>query len=167
MSIDSFGVFPCRENLESGEQMVQALHQLRWVLGLTPGQVNQPFSVSLFLKCKMGQINFCAGKSQCCCSHQQEVPVFLSVKSTQLRLFWDDSHRASGARRWLGWKNLSQPWGLCFLVSHTKALQTHLQVLEAGLSILLSLQRVGICVHAAAIALCLPKTTRHFFFLLP
>lgn len=84
--------------------MVQALGQFRWVLGPTPGQVNQPFSVSLFLKCKMGQINLCAGKSQCCCSYEQETPVFLSVKSTQLRLFLGDSHRASMARRWLRWK---------------------------------------------------------------
>lgn len=144
--------------------MVQALHQFRWVLDLTPGQANQPFSVSLFLKCKTGQINFCAGKSQCCCSYQQETPVFLSVEATQAILGWL-SHSFYG-RQMAEVEHLSQPWVLCFLVSHAKALQTHLQVLETGLSILLSLQRVGFCMHSAAIALCLPQIIWYFFFLL-
>lgn len=98
------------------------------------------------------------------CSYQQEMPVFFSVKSTQLRPFLGDSHRAPVACRWLRCK-LSQPWGLCFLVSHVKALQTHLQVLETDLSIFLSLQRVGFWVHGAGIVLCLPKIIWSFFFL--
>lgn len=64
----------------------------------------------------MGQINFCAGKSWCCCSYQQEMTFFLTVKSTQLRLYLSDSHGAM-VSSWLTWKVSLKPKVFSFCLS--------------------------------------------------
>lgn len=64
----------------------------------------------------MGQIHFCAGKSWCCCSYQQEMTFFLTVKSTQLRLFMSDSHGAM-VSSWLRWKVSLKPKVFSFCLS--------------------------------------------------
>ena len=144
--------------------------QLGWVLMLG----HSPFLFLSFLICNMGQINFCAGERQGCCSYQQEMTFFLTVKSTSWGCSWviltDLLWWAAG---WGGKPHsaLGSLLSTCLghaKVGHAKALQTYLQglfsaVLETGLSIPLSLQGEGFCVCVSSVALCLPKIMCCFF----